>query len=183
MSETIQIVPWQPGWAQHYEVIAAKIRDKIGDKISRIDHIGSTSVAGMPAKNVIDIQISVDSLDVPIQSELEKLGFIKKEIYQDHRPPGRNEIPDTGLQKHFYFLETPRANLHVRVLGQFNQHYAILCRDYLRANKYAAQAYAEVKQQLSRYFPENMEAYYDIKDPVFDILMEGAYLWEQAQNL
>ncbi|RFS25002.1 GrpB family protein [Chitinophaga silvatica] len=183
MSETIQIIPWQSDWEERYHQIETKIQAAIGHQIKSIDHIGSTSVLGLPAKDVIDIQVTVESLAVPIQSALEKLGFIKKEIYDDHRPPGRDDIPEKGLKKHFYSLTQPRVNLHIRVLGEFNQQYAILCRDYLRANPYAAKAYAEIKQQLARYFPDNMDAYYDIKDPVFDILMEGAYLWKKSINL
>lgn len=183
MSATIEIIPYQSAWIDQFAQIAAPIRKSLGGQIIRIDHIGSTSVPGMPAKDVIDLQITVDSLEAPIQEKLEALGFVKKEIYQDHRPPGRDEIPEAELQKHFYFLASPRANLHIRVRGAFNQQYAILCRDYLRANQYAAQAYAEIKKQLARYFPENIDAYYDIKDPVFDLLMEGAYLWKERQNL
>ena len=41
----------------------------------------------------------------------------------------------------------------------------------------ARDAYGEIKRQLARYFPENIDAYYDIKDPVFDVIMAGANDW------
>ncbi|MDQ0109284.1 GrpB-like predicted nucleotidyltransferase (UPF0157 family) [Chitinophaga terrae (ex Kim and Jung 2007)] len=183
MSATIEIIPYQPQWVDKFGQIAEQVRTSLGDRIIRVDHIGSTSVPGMPAKDVIDMQITVETLDAPIQEKLEELGFKKTGIYQDHRPPGRDDIPEAGLRKHLYMLETPRVNLHVREQGAFNQEYAILCRDYLRANKYAAQAYAEIKKQLAKYFPDDVDAYYDIKDPVFDLIMEGAYLWKERQDL
>ena len=70
-----------------------------------------------------------------------------------------------------------RTNIHIRVQGRFNQQYPLLCRDYLRTHKSAADAYGRVKQELARYFPDDVGAYYDIKDPVFDILMAGAREW------
>jgi GrpB-like predicted nucleotidyltransferase (UPF0157 family) len=70
-----------------------------------------------------------------------------------------------------------RTHVHIRVKGRFNQRYALLCRDYLRNHDGAAAAYAEIKRQLARYFPDYVEAYYDIKDPVFDVLMAGANDW------
>ena len=71
-------------------------------------------------------------------------------------------------------------NCHIRQSGRFNQRYALLCRDYLRTHPTSASAYEEVKRQLARHFRDNAEAYYDVKDPVFDIIMEGAYAWADA---
>ena len=58
-----------------------------------------------------------------------------------------------------------------------NQRYALLCRDYLRSQPRAADAYGEIKAQLAGYFPNDADAYYAIKDPVFDVLMAGAEVW------
>ena len=62
-----------------------------------------------------------------------------------------------------------RVNLHVRVAGRANQRYPLLFRDYLRANAVAREAYAEVKRELARLHPADVDAYYAIKDPVCDI--------------
>lgn len=55
--------------------------------------------------------------------------------------------------------------------------YAVLFRDYLRANAEATAAYGQVKMALAGYHAENEEAYYAIKDPVCDIIMVGAEAW------
>ena len=67
-------------------------------------------------------------------------------------------------------------NVHVRAAGRPNQRYALLCRDFLRANPTAAEAYALFKQRLAA---QGMEigAYVDIKDPVFDLIMHAAESW------
>jgi hypothetical protein len=46
----------------------------------------------------------------------------------------------------------------------------------------ASNAYAEIKRQLARYFPDDADAYYDIKDPVCDALMAGALEWAKLCN-
>jgi GrpB-like predicted nucleotidyltransferase (UPF0157 family) len=178
MSEKIEIVAYRTQWPEEYREIARQLKNVLGAYALAIDHIGSTSVPGLVAKDVIDIQVTVSSLHLPLQPLLEGLGYQRKEHLRDHRPPGREDLAEEELQKHFYFKSKRRINLHVRVEGKFNQRYPLLCRDYLRTHPNAAGAYAVIKQQLAKHFPHNADAYYDIKDPVFDLIMEGAYEWE-----
>lgn len=74
------------------------------------------------------------------------------------------------------FRSTTRraANVHVREGGQCNPALPILCRDFLRAHPIAANAYGLIKQHLAKRFPTDEDACYDIKDPVFDVIVEGA---------
>ena len=87
------------------------------------------------------------------------------------------ELPARELEKRAFGYAGRRVHLHVREAGRFNQRYPLLCRDYLRAHPLAASAYGEIKRQLARRFPNDVEAYYDVKDPVFDVLMAGAEEW------
>lgn len=145
-----------------------------------IHHIGSTSVPGLSAKDVIDVQMTVADLDAPIRGPLEAIGYWKVDrVVVDHCPPGMTLEP-SELDKRLYGYSSRRIHLHIRQTGRFNQRYPLLCRDYLRSHPLAAEAYGEIKRQLARYFPENQEAYYDIKDPVFDVLMEGAREWAET---
>lgn len=70
--------------------------------------------------------------------------------------------------------------MHVRQKGRFNQRFALICRDFLRARPVAAAAYGLIKQRLAERFPADPDAYYDIKDPVFDIIVEGANAWAEV---
>ncbi len=177
----IEIVEYKPTWAQEFQTIGAKIRAALGSDALAIHHIGSTSVPNLAAKEIIDVQVTVLKPEENVlKPKLEQVGFVWREgMIHDHSPPGMR-LPNSELEKHFCALESAekrRANVHIRIEGRFNQRYALLCRDYLRSHEMAANAYAEIKRQLARYFPENVNAYYDIKDPVFDVIMSGANDW------
>jgi GrpB-like predicted nucleotidyltransferase (UPF0157 family) len=91
------------------------------------------------------------------------------------------DLADEELVKVFAQAAAPRRiNLHVRLVGRFNQRYPLLCRDYLRTHADAALAYGEVKRHLSPIVGDDQDAYYDVKDPVFDIIMAGAEAWAAA---
>ena len=57
------ITDHQTRWADEFQTAGAQLRKVLGDSALRIDHIGSTSVPGLGAKDIVDIQITVESLD------------------------------------------------------------------------------------------------------------------------
>jgi GrpB-like predicted nucleotidyltransferase (UPF0157 family) len=172
----IEIVPYREAWPAEFQAFGAAIRQAVGERATAIHHIGSTSVPGLAAKDNLDLQITVAALEPSLEEVLAPLGFVARPFHHDHCPPGMAIAPDQ-LEKRYYKHLEPAVNLHVRVEGRFNQRYPLLFRDYLRAVPMAANAYGEIKHQLARYFPENVDAYYDIKDPVCDALMAGALEW------
>jgi GrpB-like predicted nucleotidyltransferase (UPF0157 family) len=177
---------YKPSWEEEFLEIGGKIRNALGSLALAIHHIGSTSVPNLAAKDVIDIQVTVAELDEQfLKTTLEQAGFVwRSGLIRDHCPPGMT-LPEIELEKHFCARELGGkrlANIHIRIEGRFNQRYALLCRDYLRSHPMAMNAYSEIKRQLARYFPENIEAYYDIKDPVFDVIMSGANDWASVTN-
>jgi GrpB-like predicted nucleotidyltransferase (UPF0157 family) len=104
----------------------------LGPRALRIDHIGSTSVPGLAAKDVIDIQVTVANL--ADADPLTVAGFRAQPFLEDHRPPGVKGDPREWQKRFFNFPEGERrGNVHVRVEGRENQRYALLFRDYLRA--------------------------------------------------
>jgi GrpB-like predicted nucleotidyltransferase (UPF0157 family) len=181
----IEIVPYKPSWPLEFAEIGSRLRAALGDRALAVHHIGSTSVPDLDAKDVIDVQVTVSSLnDAALKLALERAGFVwREEIGCDHTPPGV-VLPEVELEKRYAkAAESARpTHVHIRVPGRFNQRYALLCRDYLRSHAGAANAYAEIKRQLAQYFPNDVEAYYDIKDPVFDVIMAGAEDWAQFAN-
>lgn len=177
MTPSIEIVAYRASWPGDYQRLADTIRP-IAPTGSRLHHIGSTSVSGLAAKDVIDIQLTVDDLaDVDIAA-LVGAGFTHRPGMKDHCPPGV-VLPDEELFKLYFKTSQRPAHLHVRQSGRFNQRYPLLCRDYLRAHPDAAKAYEAVKYGLARHFSDDADAYYEIKDPVFDIVMAGAKLWSE----
>jgi GrpB-like predicted nucleotidyltransferase (UPF0157 family) len=175
----IKIVPYDENWPHEFAQIARPLRTTLGEVALRIDHIGSTAVPGLAAKDVIDIQVTVRDFDAPFEALLGSLGYIRRlDINRDHLPP---QVPGPASEWEKRYFQPPEGqrptNLHVRVQGRANQRYALLFRDYLRTHSVAAGAYAEIKRALASYHPENWDAYYDIKDPVCDVIWSAAQEW------
>lgn len=178
----IEIQPYDPTWPGQFAEVAASLRGALDGVATRIDHIGSTSVPGLAAKDVIDVQVTVADLDDPrIASAFEALGATPTDITADHVRPGGDPDPARWRKR---YVRPPSSwrptHLHVRQAGLPNQRYALLFRDYLRATPSAAEAYAQIKVALARLHPDDVEAYYDVKDPVCDLVMDAAELWATA---
>jgi GrpB-like predicted nucleotidyltransferase (UPF0157 family) len=172
----IVIVPANPDWPQAFARIKAALFPALPAG-AVVHHIGSTAVPGLPAKDIIDVQVTVATLAEIEDATLAAAGFSRRRPLSDHTPPGMT-LPPKDLEKRLFGTDHPHpANIHFRVRGAFNQRYPILCRDYLRAHPLAAAAYATIKHHLAARFPNDAEAYYDIKDPVFDLIMVGAEAW------
>ncbi len=180
------IVPYQRRWIEEFEASARRLRSIVGDQVLRIDHIGSTAVTGLGAKDIVDIQFTV--------SDLESLQELEDRMTQSHfvfRVDVRSDNflgSDNGDPREWrkaYFREPSgekRTHIHVRELGRRNQQYALLFRDFLRANDNTRRAYELVKVRLSEVFPECIDGYLYIKDPLMDIIFEGAKVWARQEE-
>jgi GrpB-like predicted nucleotidyltransferase (UPF0157 family) len=171
MSELIIVVPYDSSWKNEFMSIGASIRNALGDIGIRIDHIGSTSVVGLDAKPIIDIQISVRSLE-PMEiykAKLEEIGFIH-----------RFNNPDLTKR---YFREAPgnkRTHIHVRELGCWSEQFALLCRDYLRTSPEDCKKYAAMKYKLMKVHRNERERYVEGKEAVIFEIMKNASKWSQT---
>jgi GrpB-like predicted nucleotidyltransferase (UPF0157 family) len=178
----VTLVQSGPTWRNEFESIADRLRGALGDLALRIDHIGSTAVPGLAAKDVVDVQVTVDSLDPPaaILTRLRRTGLrVRDDIRADHRPPGVDG-PDADWRKLYADGTSGRAvHVHVREAGRANQRYALLFRDYLQANRYAAEAYERAKTALAALCAETL-TYAAAKDPVCDLVMIAAEKWAEA---
>ena len=85
----ITILPYNPTWCDEFVSIGVPLRQALGELALRIDHIGSTAVPGLAAKDIIDVQITVRSLDPAVEKALGRAGYARVvHIAQDHVPPG-----------------------------------------------------------------------------------------------
>jgi len=177
----IEIQTYLPSWPSEFEQISAVLRNSLGGLALRIDHIGSTAVPGLAAKDRIDVQVTVASLDAVAREALSSLGYTHVEhITCDHRPPGASGNPADWSK---WFFRPPvnqrPTNLHVRVAGAANQRYALLFRDYLRSHPPQAVAYGELKRRLAASL-RDAEHYPDVKDPAVDLIYYAAEAWAAA---
>ena len=176
----IEIVESDPGWPDEFAAIEEVLSGALGALALRIDHIGSTSVPALAAKDIIDVQVTVAALSHGVVGALVDAGFVFREDLDRDLLTGCDE-PDE--MRKLVFVERPgerRANVHVREQGRRNQRYALLFRDHLRADAEIRDAYAELKRVLAREYRDDPERYYDVKDPVMDIIYRGAEQWAAA---
>jgi len=143
----------------------------LGAVALRIDHIGSTAVPGLAAKPIIDVQISVASLEQidAFRLPLEKCGFT-----------WRADNPERTKR---YFRErpgNPRTHVHVRRVGSFSEQFALLFRDYLRVHSDAADAYGQQKRELASFLSRDRYAYTDAKAPIVWRVIRDADAWAQS---
>jgi GrpB-like predicted nucleotidyltransferase (UPF0157 family) len=179
-SRPVVISPYQPRWPEEFRTIGGRIRELVGVAAVRIDHIGSTAVPGLGAKDVIDVQITVADLDLAgaVATPLRAAGFGQGDEFVYDEFPAMS-MADPGLRK-LYMREPEgerRTHIHIRELGRFNQRYALLFRDYLRASAAVRAEYEVVKRRAAQLFPESIDGYLFLKDPVFHIIYEAATLW------
>lgn len=181
--ERVEIRPYDPGWPQAFSTMGSRLRAVLGSSTVRIDHIGSSSVPALDAKDVIDIQVSVASEASwdEVSPLLEADGWRPPEgVWRDHVPPGA-VAEDREWAKRFFSepLGDRRVNLHVRVMGRANQRYPLLFRDYLRAHPDSARAYATLKRDLAAELTD-LERYPDVKDAACDLIYLAAEEWAAA---
>ena len=176
----VEIIPYQPRWPEEFRVLAARLRQALGTLALRIDHIGSTSIPGMAAKDAIDIQVTVAVLNEPVRLAMNSIGYVQREARTDHRPP--NAPGDESEWTKWLFVSAPdhrRTHVHIRVEGAANQRYALLFRDYLRAHADSALAYAELKRRLAQHLADP-QTYPDVKDPAVDLIYFAGEAWALA---
>jgi len=168
-----EIVPCSAGWPQEFLRLGRTLRHKLDPLALRIEHISSTSVPGLGAKDVIDLQVTVEEPKPEFSRALARLSYSQVEAATDHVPPGARAQPADWSK---WLFKAPRdkraAQLHVSVVGRPNQRYPLLFRDYLRAHRNAAQSYERVKVALAARHPEDSVADQRVKDPVRDLVMQ-----------
>jgi dephospho-CoA kinase len=169
-----------PDWPARFARVAARIRHAIGPA-ARIDHIGSTAVPGLPALDVIDVQLGVGSLAEAdaLADPLAAAGFPRCEGDWCDTP----RYPDgtTRWDKRLHGSADPGrpVNLHVRVAGSPGWRFALLMRDHLRADPDRRAAYLAVKRKLAADRPDPA-GYAAGKEPWFDEEHRLAERWAEG---
>ncbi len=178
----VEVIAYQPRWVDEFRERARRIRDVVGGHALRIDHIGSTAVPGLAAKDVVDVQVTVADLDdaAGMTAMLRAAGFRSATAFEYDVFRGR---PDTDPELRKLFMREPeaerRVHIHVRERGRFNQRYALLFRDYLRASAGARAAYERTKREAAERFPDDIDGYLALKDPAFHAIYDAASVWAE----
>src|SRR5437660_9221324 len=163
-SGEIQLLAFESGWQILFLEERNQLQASIGEYILDIQHIGSTSIPGMPAKPILDIGIAITNF---VQGSrciqpMEKLGYKYK---------GENGIP----RRHYFVKGAPRTH-HVQMVEIESEGWRsnLLFRDYLIKNPETAREYASLKQELAKQFATKREAYQAGKDGFIKAVLHKA---------
>ncbi|WP_067546143.1 dephospho-CoA kinase [Nocardia crassostreae] len=177
----MRLVEPDPKWAAQAQRLIARLWVVCGADAVRIDHIGSTAVPGLPAKDVIDLQITVRDLGIAdaLRDRLADAGFPHKPHITGDNPKPTPADPggaDTALwAKRLHGNADPGrlANVHLRAEGTPGQRFALEFRDLLREDAAARAEYLDIKRAAEEKAAgltgaAAADAYYSIKEPWFD---------------
>ncbi|GEL19522.1 dephospho-CoA kinase [Pseudonocardia asaccharolytica] len=177
-----RLVDPDPGWPADAARIAARIEPAAGKRGRGVAHIGSTAISGLPAKDIIDVQLAVDTLaDADaIAGALADAGFPNRpEITRDNPKPAQPD-PQHWRKRYHASADPGRlVHVHVRELGSPGWRYALLLRDWLRADGAARVEYLALKRRAAAEFAADPDAarYAAAKEPWFDAALPRAERW------
>ena len=163
-TRNIVVLPYDQKWQQDFldikkELVAALGMSPEGLALA-IEHVGSTSVSGLSAKPIIDIDVVVRADDV--QAAIQALAGIGYNHEGNLGIPGREAFGYSGkehLQEHHLYLcpeDSPELKRHLAF------------RDYLRTHSQAVEEYSCIKLEAARIFPHDIDGYINHKSPVIE---------------
>jgi GrpB-like predicted nucleotidyltransferase (UPF0157 family) len=178
LGQRVEVVPYRAAWADEGALLVARLRDLLPAAVS-VQHIGSTSVPGLAAKDCLDVMVQVRGLDSGAALALEGQGYRRRS-----EPWNQQETSFGTACPKQVFAPPPGGrpcNIHVRVQGGPNVRYALLFRDYLTADSEAAYAWGRFKVRLAHSVTD-LADYGQIKAPAQEILMHSAQRWARDQH-
>jgi GrpB-like predicted nucleotidyltransferase (UPF0157 family) len=164
------VADYDPAWPQTYGRWRQRVAAALGRTAIRIEHVGSTSVPGLAAKPIVDIQVSVADLggEPRYVPPLQAAGLVlrsRDELHRYFRPPAG--------QPH-------EVHVHVCAAGGQWERDHLLFRDYLRTDPVACRRYAGAKRANVRRWSDDGWAYTEAKTGVIADILEQAEDWAVA---
>lgn len=157
-TKKVTVVPYDYKWNEEFQKIKLDLEKMLEDSIIAIEHVGSTSVEGLSAKPIIDIDIIIKSYDNfhDVKSRLESLGYYHE-----------GDLGISGREAFGYVEKQEFMTHHLYVCPQdsdeLKRHIAF--RDYLRINKEDRDKYSEIKLHAAKNYPTDIDSYIENKSP------------------
>jgi GrpB-like predicted nucleotidyltransferase (UPF0157 family) len=147
---TITVVDYDPTWPTAFEAVRARVWPVISGIAIAVEHVGSTSVPGLPAKPIIDISVVVTT-GAAVAAAIERLSTLAYRHLGNLGIEGREAFASPNALPRHHLYVCPRDSLALK------NH--LMLREYLRANAEAAAEYGAVKRQLAERFAEDIDGY------------------------
>ncbi|MCR5121487.1 MAG: GrpB family protein [Ruminococcus sp.] len=160
----VTVLSYDENWTKAFEDIRAELAEAFGELALSIEHIGSTSVRGLSAKPIIDIDVVINDRS-QLDSVIAALGKIGYRHEGDLGIPGREAFKYDGkehLMKHHLYV-------CAKDCAELKRHLAF--RDYLRTHPEAVKEYSRVKEEGAALYPFDIDKYIAHKSP----FIEGIY--------
>ena len=164
MVKRVIVESYNSEWKKDFEDIRSELMAVLEGKVISVEHVGSTSVEGLSAKPVIDIDVVIEDEDAfpEVKAAMESIGYTHE---GDLGIKGRESFKYTGkehLRKHHLYVCTKDAD-------ELKRH--ISFRDYLRTHPEAVREYGRIKEEGAKLYPLDIDSYIEHKAP----FIEGIY--------
>ena len=152
----VQLEPHDKQWDEAAIQTIKNLKSILGDDAVDIQHIGSTAIPAITAKPIIDIMPVVESLDAidAVASEFEKIGYV---YMGEYGITGRRYLYK-GANEHTHHIHIFSKNDNENITRHLAFH------DYLNKHDDVKEAYANLKKELAKKYPNDIEGYCDGKD-------------------
>lgn len=180
-----KLVPYRESWPADATRLIDRLTAAGGSLVSRIDHVGSTSVPGLAAKDVIDVQVAVANLaDADALAEpFAHAGFPPWPFTQDSPHPADDD-PERWRKRMAVAADPGRwCNVHLRVEGSPNWRTTLLFRDWLRAQPERRADYLRMKEHTAADHAAGTIYEYGVgKEPWFDHVWADMAKWAETTD-
>lgn len=160
-NKKVIVTPYDLQWKESFTLLKQRVDKALGDIAVAVEHIGSTSVEGLSAKPIIDLDIVIEDnsvLDEAIK-RLSKIGYVHE---GDLGIEGREAFDYIGKEA------LPKHHLYVCPKGSKELARHIAFRDFLRNNPEAVAEYSRVKEEAARFYPNDIDGYIQYKSPCIE---------------
>ena len=169
----IDVVPYAADWPAAFDRVAGVLRTALrGVPTATVEHVGSTSVPGLAAKPVLDIDVIVEEPDVRAAvAALEALGYVH-----------RGDLGVTGREAFLAPDDDPRRHVYVCRAGTLNVRNHLAVRDVLRSRDDLRDAYAAVKLALAADPDMDIDTYSARKSAVLQTVLAESDLTDEERR-
>jgi len=164
------IEEYQTCWANNYDLIKTELNNNL-TCCSSIEHVGSTSIPGMMAKPIIDVDVIINSLDIfnICKYELEQIGY----LYCGNQGINGREVFKRDFEIKNSILDTIRHHLYVLASNANEYKRQIAFRNYLREHKIYVKKYNDIKLEILKRVGEmNRSGYVEMKEKEYSWFFE-----------
>ena len=161
ITKHVVVLPYDEQWKQDFLMIKNELVSALGQLAMRIEHVGSTSIEGLSAKPIIDIDVVIKD-DTVLEEVISALGAIGYRHEGDLGIAGREAFKYDGkdhLRKHHLYVcpeNSPELKRHIAF------------RDYLRTHPDAVREYSHIKEEGARNYPYDIDKYIEHKTPFIE---------------